>query len=210
MLTAKGEESDIVRGLNMGADDYIPKPFSPRVLIARAQGSFAGDLHRRNLVASAKAEEPICIHEIVIHLGRHEVLVDGESVELTSTEFRVLNFLARRPGWVFTREQILDAVHGDNYAITDRAVDVQVVGSCVVSLGKAGQYIENRSRGRLPFQRVADFFVFKRTSNVRPNKGLTFAGYYFYILRMITPYDRTQRRTRRSENAEELLFDFDW
>ncbi len=140
MLTAKGEESDIVRGLNMGADDYIPKPFSPRVLIARVQAVLRRS-SKAEIADATKAEQPICIHEIVIHLGRHEVLVDGEPVELTSTEFRVLNFLARRPGWVFTREQILDAVHGDNYAITDRAVDVQVVG-LRRKLGKAGKYIE--------------------------------------------------------------------
>lgn len=140
MLTAKGEEADIVRGLNMGADDYIPKPFSPRVLIARAQAVLRRS-SRAESDGPANAENPIQIHEIVIHLGRHEVLVDGEPTELTSTEFRVLNFLARRPGWVFTREQILDAVHGDNYAITDRAVDVQVVG-LRRKLGKAGRYIE--------------------------------------------------------------------
>lgn len=140
MLTAKGEEADIVRGLNMGADDYIPKPFSPRVLIARAKAVLRR-FSKDEPAGSAKAQEPICVHEIVIHMGRHEVLVEGKAVELTSTEFRVLNFLARRPGWVFTREQILDAVHGDNYAITDRAVDVQVVG-LRRKLGKAGKYIE--------------------------------------------------------------------
>ena len=76
-----------------------------------------------------------------IHLGRHEVRIDGQPVELTSTEFRVLTFLARKPGWVFTRHQILDGVHGDKYAITDRAVDVQIVG-LRKKLGTAGEYVE--------------------------------------------------------------------
>ena len=79
---------------------------------------------------------------LAIHLGRHEVAVDGElTEELTSTEFRVLVCLARKPGWVFTRQQILDAVHGDNYAITDRAVDVQIVG-LRKKLGSAGESIQ--------------------------------------------------------------------
>ena len=74
-------------------------------------------------------------------MGRHEVLVDDEPVSLSSTEFRVLRFLASKPGWVFSRQQILDGVHGDNYAITDRAVDVQIVG-LRKKLGSAGRYIE--------------------------------------------------------------------
>ena len=81
------------------------------------------------------------MHGMVIHPGRHEVRVDGNPVALSSTEFRVLYFLASRPGWVFSRQQILDGVHGDNYAITDRAVDVQIVG-LRKKLGEAGKYIE--------------------------------------------------------------------
>ena len=142
MLTAKGEESDIVQGLNLGADDYIAKPFSPRVLIARVQAVL-----RR---ASAGVEEEsdhersgrtIAIRNLVIRPRRHEVLVDGRSIDLTATEYRVLVFLADSPGWVFTRKQILDGVHGDNYAITERAVDVQIVG-LRKKLGPAGAYIE--------------------------------------------------------------------
>lgn len=142
MLTAKGEESDVVQGLNLGADDYITKPFSPRILIARVQAVL-----RR--VSANLDEEPgrdqasraIAIHNLVIRPQRHEVLVDGESIELTATEYRVLFFLAESPGWVFTRQRILDAVHGDNYAITERAVDVQIVG-LRKKLGSAGKYIE--------------------------------------------------------------------
>ena len=138
ILTAKGEEADIVSGLNLGADDYITKPFSPRVLVARLRAV----LRRR--LADAEPEDgdsPLERHSLTIHPGRHEVSVDGQPIELTSTEFRVLYFLARRPGWVFTRQQILDAVHGDKYAITERAVDVQVVG-LRKKLGSAGEYIE--------------------------------------------------------------------
>jgi two-component system phosphate regulon response regulator PhoB len=142
MLTAKGEEADVVTGLNAGAQDYITKPFSPRVLMARVRAAL-----RRSRPAEADGQkadgegETITLHNLKIHLGRHEVLVDGQRVELSSTEFRVLHFLARRPGWVFTRQQILDGVHGDKYAITDRAVDVQIV-ALRRKLGEAGRAIE--------------------------------------------------------------------
>jgi len=152
MLTAKGEESDIVAGLNLGADDYITKPFSPRVLLARSRAVLrrtpveagGGDGAGGNGPGGgdSQSKEPaIRIHGLVIHPGRHQVIRDGENVELTSTEFRVLKFLASRPGWVFTRQQILDGVHGTNYAITDRAIDVQIVG-LRKKLGEAGSYIE--------------------------------------------------------------------
>ena len=142
MLTAKGEESDIVRGLNLGADDYITKPFSPRVMIARVQAV----LRRASAALSEGADREqagrtIAIRNLVIRPRRHEVLVDGEPVDLTATEFRVLALLAESPGWVFTRKQILDGVHGENYAITERAVDVQIVG-LRKKLGRAGTDIE--------------------------------------------------------------------
>jgi two-component system phosphate regulon response regulator PhoB len=147
MLTAKSEEADIVRGLNHGAADYVTKPFSPRVLMARVRAA----LRRQPALTPADEEDDdgddgdhddvITIHELVIHPGRHEVRVSDEPVTLSSTEFRVLYFLASRPGWVFSRQQILDGVHGDNYAITDRAVDVQIVG-LRKKLGDAGKYIE--------------------------------------------------------------------
>jgi two-component system phosphate regulon response regulator PhoB len=142
MLTAKGEESDIVRGLEMGADDYITKPFSPRVLIARLQAVL-----RRASAAidedsdDEQADKTITFSNLKIRPRRHEVLVDGESVDLTATEYRVLLFLAKNPGWVSTRGQILDGVHGGNYAITERAVDVQIVG-LRKKLGSAGEFIE--------------------------------------------------------------------
>jgi len=136
MLTAKGEEADIVTGLELGADDYITKPFSPRVLLARVRAVL-----RRQSSELPGEDDTVEIHNIAIHPGRHEVLVDGEPVNLTRTEFQVLHYLARRPGWVFTRYQIVDAVHGDDYAVTDRSVDVQIVG-LRKKLGGAGKYIE--------------------------------------------------------------------
>ena len=136
MLTAKGEEADIVAGLELGADDYMTKPFSPRVLLARVRAVL-----RRNAMELPGDEESLHIHELVIHPGRHEVLVAGEAITLTRTEFQVLHYLARRPGWVFTRYQIVDAVHGDDYAVTERSVDVQIVG-LRKKLGDAGKYIE--------------------------------------------------------------------
>jgi two-component system phosphate regulon response regulator PhoB len=136
MLTAKGEEADIVAGLELGADDYMTKPFSPRVLLARVRAVL-----RRNATEMPGDGESLQIHEIVIHPGRHEVLVAGEAIALTRTEFQVLHYLARRPGWVFTRYQIVDAVHGDDYAVTERSVDVQIVG-LRKKLGDAGKYIE--------------------------------------------------------------------
>lgn len=136
MLTAKGEESDIVAGLELGADDYITKPFSPRVLVARIRAVL-----RRRTTATPGDDQPVTIENIVIHPGRHDVRVDGAAVELTPSEFRLLHFLARRPGWVFTRYQIVDALRGEDYPVTDRSVDVLVVG-LRKKLGEAGQLIE--------------------------------------------------------------------
>ena len=142
MITAKSEESDVVRGLNMGADDYITKPFSPKVLVARVFAVLRRLADAADVEKVKEADTDVMhFGPINIHLGRHEVSVEDETIDLTSTEFRVLTFLARKPGWVFTRQQILDGVHGDNYAITDRAVDVQIVG-LRKKLGVAGDMIE--------------------------------------------------------------------
>ncbi|MFZ5571076.1 MAG: response regulator [Thermodesulfobacteriota bacterium] len=131
MLTAKGEEPDIVAGLELGADDYITKPFSPRVLMARVKA-----VVRRRDHQEPKADELIRMGELTIHPGRHEVAIAGQAVELTLTEFQILQYLSKRPGWVATRSQIVDAVRGVGYAVTDRSVDVQIVGL----RKKMGQY----------------------------------------------------------------------
>ncbi|MGE4488726.1 MAG: response regulator transcription factor [Kiritimatiellales bacterium] len=137
MMTARGEESDIVAGLELGAEDYVVKPFSPKVLGARVKAVL-----RRNASAPELApDDVIRIHDLVIHPGRHEVLVKDKPVDLTATEFRLLHFLARRPGWVFTRYQIVDAVHGEDYPVTERSVDVQIVG-LRRKMKRAGNYIE--------------------------------------------------------------------
>jgi two-component system alkaline phosphatase synthesis response regulator PhoP len=136
MLTAKGEEADIVTGLELGADDYVTKPFSPRILVARVRAVL-----RRKVKESPEGTSVIRIHDLIIDPRRHEVLVNGEPVVLTFTEFGILNYMARRPGWVFTRFQIVDAVKGEDYPVTDRSVDVQIVG-LRKKLGSAGKYVE--------------------------------------------------------------------
>jgi two-component system phosphate regulon response regulator PhoB len=141
MLTAKGGEADIVTGLELGAADYVTKPFSPRVLSARVRAVL-----RRGTAEAADDEAVLRIRDLAIHPGRHQVYVKDVPVELTATEFRVLLFLAKRPGWVFTRQQIVDAAQGDDSFIadrfvTDRSVDVHIV-SLRRKLGCVGAYIE--------------------------------------------------------------------
>jgi len=136
MLTAKGEETDIVIGLEMGADDYITKPFSVQVFLSRVKAVL-----RRNQEGEVPETGVLNFADLQIHTGKHEVRVKEELVKLTYTEFMILEFLSRRPGWVFTRGQIVDAVRGDGYAITDRAVDFQIVG-LRKKLGHAAKYIE--------------------------------------------------------------------
>ena len=123
MLTAKGEESDIVTGLELGANDYISKPFSPKVLVARIRAI----LRRRK--KDMEPEEKIRQEgDLTIDRARHTVTIEGEKIELTLSEFDLLAFLADKKGWVFTRGQIVDAIHGENYAVTERSVDVIIVG----------------------------------------------------------------------------------
>lgn len=125
MLTAKGEEADIVTGLELGADDYVAKPFSPRELLARIRA-----VRRRAVKDEGKgaADEVLVRGEVAIHPGRALVTVGGVAVALTFSEFSLVVLLARRPGWVFTRTQIVDGIRGSNYAVTDRSVDVIVAG----------------------------------------------------------------------------------
>ncbi len=135
MLTAKSEEADVVAGLELGADDYITKPFSPRVLVARLKAV----LRRRKQEPSQAST--LIRGDLAIYPHRFEVRVKGEPVALTVGEFKILHFLARRPGWVFTREQILSAVHGEDYPATGRSVDV-LIASLRRKLGEAGSMIE--------------------------------------------------------------------
>ena len=135
MLTAKSEESDIVSGLEVGADDYVTKPFSPKVLVARLR-----TLLRRQDEPETSEDNLIHLGEITINKPKHEVLVSGKPVDLTLTEFEILVLLASKPGWVFARAQIVDSVHGNNYAVSDRAIDVQIVG-LRKKLGDAGDMI---------------------------------------------------------------------
>jgi two-component system alkaline phosphatase synthesis response regulator PhoP len=134
MLTAKGDESDIVAGLEMGADDYVIKPFSLKVLVTRIRAVL-----RRNKSEPSIDEDILRFPELVIHPGRHEVRVNDKPVSLTFTEFGILQYLASRPGWVFTRCQIVDAIRGDGYSVTERSVDFQVVGLRKKLAGAAGR-----------------------------------------------------------------------
>lgn len=141
ILTAKSEEEDIVKGLEIGADDYVTKPFSPKVLIARLNAV----LRRKNELTQLQDKKSKIhsksIHGLTIHPGRHKVYVDGQQVDLTSTEFAILELLVNKAGWVFTRQQIIDNIRGHDYLITSRTIDVQIFG-LRKKLGKCGNLIE--------------------------------------------------------------------
>jgi two-component system phosphate regulon response regulator PhoB len=113
----------VVTGLELGADDYVSKPFSPKVLSARVKSVL-----RRGKVLPVSSDVIIELEGISVNPERREVTVNGQLIELTNTEFKLLHFLMRKPGVVFTRDQIVEGVHGDDYPVTDRSVDVQVVG----------------------------------------------------------------------------------
>lgn len=136
ILSAKGEEADVVKGLEIGADDYLVKPFSPKVLAARVKS-----LLRRSTVPLPDESEILAIDQLSLNPRRHELLIEGKPVELTSTEFKILHLLMKKAGWVFTRYQIVDEVHGEDYPVTDRSIDVQIVG-LRKKLGTYGKYIE--------------------------------------------------------------------
>ncbi len=138
MLTAKGEKPDIVLGLEFGADDYMVKPFSPAELVARVKA-----ILRRSTKPGPGDDDLIRVGaDLVIDQGRHTALVGDQGVALTSTEFSILLILSRNPGWVFTREKILDALWGDEKDVIDRTVDVHIK-HLREKLGAAGAKIKN-------------------------------------------------------------------
>ncbi len=123
MLTARGEEEDIVKGFEYGADDYVTKPFSPKILISRIKAVL-----RRQNDEKYDNNSILSIHELSINPQKYEVLINNTPLKLTNAEFKVLHLLASKPGWVLTRYQIIDEIKGEDYEVTDRSVDVLMVG----------------------------------------------------------------------------------
>jgi DNA-binding response OmpR family regulator len=121
MVTARGDEADRIVGLELGADDYIVKPFSPKELVARVRAVL-----RRTETARASGTEILRIHDVEVDVPRMRVLVGGKPVDLTRTEFELVATMAREPGRVFTRSQLLDAVHGVAFESYERAIDAHV------------------------------------------------------------------------------------
>ena len=139
MVTARTEDADIILGLEMGADDYITKPFSPRVLLARIRAVLRR--HHKSRVIAAASENIIRLHGIELDTTRHAVQIHDEAITMSVTEFSILEFLLRNPGWVFSRGQIIEAVKGSDYPVTERSVDVQIL-AIRKKLGDIGRKIE--------------------------------------------------------------------
>ncbi|HUX37260.1 MAG TPA: response regulator transcription factor [Rectinemataceae bacterium] len=139
MTTARGEDSDVISGLELGADDYVIKPFSPKILAARIRVALrrAADIRDAAVRGDSKLERG----PLVIDTERHELLCEGSRVDLSATEFAILALLMGSPGRVFSRGGIIDSVKGHDYPVTDRSVDVQVL-QLRKKLGAASEWIE--------------------------------------------------------------------
>jgi DNA-binding response OmpR family regulator len=137
MLTARAEESDRVSGLELGADDYMVKPFSPKELVARVKAVL-----RRSGRTAGRPKRIEVGGTLVIDLDTVEVTADGRKLDLTATEFKIIELLASRKGWVFSREKILDHLWGSEKSVTDRSVDVHIK-HLRDKLGAAGRYVRN-------------------------------------------------------------------
>jgi two-component system phosphate regulon response regulator PhoB len=136
IVSARAEDADIVIGLELGAEDYVTKPFSPTVVVSRLKAA----IRRRTSVAVG--EMPVIrLQRIQINPGRRQVMAGSQSVALTPSEFAVLHLLARRPGWVFSRPQILDLLHGRDYEVSERSVDY-VIASLRRKLGAHSDEIQ--------------------------------------------------------------------
>ncbi|MCK4704514.1 MAG: response regulator [Gammaproteobacteria bacterium] len=136
MASAKGEEADIVSGLELGADDYVTKPFSPRILLARVRSVL-----RRSKEISQEDISILQIDGMKIDTKKFQLSINDDAVDLTKSEFGIMHFLASHRGWVFTRYQIVDAIRGEKYVVTERAIDVQIAG-LRKKLGKHADLIE--------------------------------------------------------------------
>jgi len=123
MLTALGQEEDIIKGLEAGADDYITKPFSFKILFARIKSVL-----RRKKTKESSNKDPVNLYGVKIDPQTRQVIINDNELKLTFTEFQILYLLASHPGWVFTRYQIIDKIRSDNNSVTDRSVDFQIVG----------------------------------------------------------------------------------
>ena len=136
IISAKGEETDIITGLELGADDYLAKPFNPNILLSRVRAVL------RRIGQTLPDETTILkAHDLVIDPKKFKAMLAGQPLDLTASEFRILYYLASHRGWVFTRYQIMDAIRGEGYVVTERAIDVQIAG-LRKKLGEYSGYIE--------------------------------------------------------------------